>query len=87
MTRTARRLRDTVRGLGVEVPDYIEIKRTYAGFWQRAAGAWSWFAVDEEGHELFGSQWTCKQVIEAEKLSVYRPWFNNYNPEIIVEKL
>jgi len=68
-TRTARAIRDLARSLGIECPDYIEIHRTYAGFWQRSCGAWSWFAVDCDNRELFGSQWSCQQLLQAREVS------------------
>lgn len=68
-TRTARGIRDLARSMGLECPDYIEIHRTYAGFRQRSCGAWSWFAVDGNNRQLFGSQWNCRQLLRAQEVS------------------
>jgi hypothetical protein len=33
--------------------DTVTIERTYAGHWQRSAGAWSWMLLDQNGRDLF----------------------------------
>lgn len=57
--RDASRLLDQIRAAGVPVPHDATFIRVYAGYWQRAAGAWSWELADAEGvplHPPVGSQ-------------------------------
>jgi hypothetical protein len=52
--RIANRLGDMdVLDLEKYPADTVAIERTYAGHWMRTGGAWSWFLVDRNGHELF----------------------------------
>ncbi len=56
LTRSARVIQCVLRRLGEEHA-FLRICRVRAGHHQRSAGAWSWFAEDETGHEVVGSQW------------------------------
>ena len=42
-----------------------KINRTYAGYWQRREGVWSWFMFTREGR-VVGSQWPATKVAAAE---------------------
>lgn len=42
-------------------------RRTYAGYWQRRAGAWSWEGVTEDGRRI-GSIWTVSELLKSPKL-------------------
>lgn len=45
----------------------ISIERVYAGHWQRSRGAWSWFAILENGPSV-GSCYTMTECVKAKKL-------------------
>lgn len=62
--RLADRIRDD---LGIEV-DRDSLKRTYAGYWQRKAGAWSWEGRTLDGHRI-GSAWTAGELLKSRKLT------------------
>lgn len=42
-------------------------RRTYAGYWQRRAGAWSWEGVTEDGRRI-GSIWSVSELLKSPKL-------------------
>lgn len=60
-----RRLADVY---GLEVPPGTVIRGAYAGRVQRAAGAWSWFAVTPDGREVCGSQHRVADLLRAKRL-------------------
>ena len=65
MTRTAKQIRDLARSIGLVVPDEITIhrnRRRCVG----ARGGWAWSAL-ANGRELFGSCWSCKELIQGAK--------------------
>lgn len=64
------RLIERLRRVGVDLPDGVTLCRTWAGYWQRSEGAWSWTAVGPDGHgELnIGSQWPMKLLLAAPRL-------------------
>lgn len=43
----------------------VEIHRVYAGRWQLADGAWSWFLTDAKGKEIVGSHASAATCIKA----------------------
>lgn len=52
-------------------PGEYRIERTYAGYWQRTEGAWSWELVRADGGPAFvGSQWTVKECLRAPVLEI-----------------
>ena len=66
---------DLLRKEGFTIRDGAQLRRTYAGHWQRSAGAWSWYLVDADGRDLnLGSQDSVsaclKHGIEVPKYSV-----------------
>lgn len=65
--KVARLLRDT----GVEAPAGLRVIRVYAGRHQRAAGAWSWYAVDTTGAEVCGSAYPLRDLRPGQVL-LYR---------------
>ena len=66
MTRSAAVVRKVCSDLRVHNADSIvAIRRTRAGVWQRAQGAWSWYAVDVNGYEVVGSQWNVTDIARA----------------------
>ncbi|QOC26076.1 hypothetical protein IC744_06905 [Microbacterium hominis] len=47
-------------------PGQYRLERTYAGYWQRTAGAFSWYITDSRGVDVgIGSQWTVREVLAA----------------------
>lgn len=71
--------------------DTIVFCRCYPGWWQRAAGAWSWYA-QSENREICGSQFSMKQIVKFHagkneyKVGLYYPTFGTC-PELIPEKI
>jgi hypothetical protein len=54
-------------GIHLERPDAMYIERTYAGYWQRAQGAWSWELCGPESMGMMiGSQWPAREVLRWE---------------------
>lgn len=60
-----------------------KIYRTYAGFWQRAEGTWSWFMLTKDNRDV-GSLWSVTKVLKAKELSRFN--FDNTQTEILIEK-
>lgn len=52
------------------------VHRTYAGYWQKAAGAWVWYVVDQSGKEC-GSQWPLSELVLCDHVSVM-PEYGHY---------
>lgn len=46
------RLRELLEAEGLTLPEGTELRRSYAGRWQRSEGAWSWFAFHPGGVSL-----------------------------------
>jgi len=73
MTRTEKELLKVLVDLGLAEKDWvIKIRRTYAGYWQRASGAWSWWVDRLEPElgmktEICGSVYPCKRIIDAHR--------------------
>lgn len=67
------RLIARLREMGVEIPDGAQLRRTYAGRHQRSAGAWSWYLVDADGHELhIGSQISVTDLLKETTLHTWQ---------------
>lgn len=67
-TRTALALSSVLEELDIiDKGDRIRIRRVYAGYHQRSAGAWSWYAEDHQGNEVCGSQFTVRDIVQAHK--------------------
>jgi hypothetical protein len=84
VTRTAREIVKVARALGMTCPDWIAIRRVHAGHWQRSAGAWSWYAVNANGLELFGSPDPAGEVIGAHKLEAVEMCDSSGSREIFI---
>ena len=78
VTRTARQILKVLVDLDAGKPEWeIRIRRTYAGYWQLACGAWKWVAQRfireypdqeyDEWMEICGSSDTCKDIIDAHR--------------------
>lgn len=53
--------------LTAEQAEGASVLRTYAGYWQRIEGAWSWYLVGKDGRELFiGSQWPITDLLRSQ---------------------
>ena len=60
-------------------------RRTYAGYFSLAAGAWKWAAYKEGGGDI-GSQYTAGELLKSKKkLIIYRPGFP-FMPEINIDE-
>lgn len=57
--------------------DCDNFKRVYAGYWQRAQGAWSWGARIKGKLISVGSQWNVKECLKAVRLEIYRESWND----------
>lgn len=67
-TQTAQAMATVLSDLGlIDSGQKIRIVRVYAGRHQRSAGAWSWYAEDQTGREICGSQFTAREIITAHK--------------------
>jgi hypothetical protein len=53
--------------LQAEGVDVVEVRRIYAGHWQRSSGAWSWVGVNAQGVEMIGSQQNMGFMVKATK--------------------
>lgn len=67
----SQRLLARLKAMGVPIEDDAVIVRTYAGYWQRAQGAYVW-AVEASGHRLpkvtVGSHCRVTDLIRAPRL-------------------
>lgn len=61
---------------GYELP-IMTLHRTYAGHWQRAAGAWSWWGADQLGREIIASQYRITDLLKAEAIEVGDDHYGN----------
>jgi hypothetical protein len=72
VTELKRKLIERIREVGIDVPDGVVLRRLYPGHHQRAAGAWSWVAVDPETNaELVGSCHPMSELVAAVGIDVY----------------
>lgn len=72
MTRSAKWVLATLRDHGYEVTGPLFIRRTYAGYWQQSAGAWSWTANDTRGASVAASQYSIKELIKSPEVEIGR---------------
>lgn len=74
MTKPSDRVIQRLIAEGHIPPGAYKIQRTYAGFWQRREGAFSWDLVTADGHYAnVGSQYTVKECADAEEWAWYGP--------------
>lgn len=67
-TATAKAMTAVLIDLGLlDEDERVRIRRVYAGRHQRSEGAWSWWAEDQDGNEVCGSQFTAREIIRAHK--------------------
>ena len=67
--KPSERLIARLRAMGVEIPEGATIRRTHAGYWQKAQAAWSWFVADANGKELgIGSQISVTELLREKRL-------------------
>ena len=82
MKTLAQKLADRIKKeFDVEVIPVIH--RTRAGYWQRSAGAFSWFMLTKENQNI-GSQGPAKDVLKAKELS--NTWTDNSQMAIDIEE-
>lgn len=62
---TVERLVELIRAAGLPVDDGWQFRRTHAGHWQRAGGAWSWYLVDAAGHEICGGYAPVRELVKG----------------------
>ncbi len=60
----------------VGAPEGLHLHRTYAGHNQRGAGAWSWYATDENHREVLAGYVSLTELVKAPAL-VARKNLNN----------
>lgn len=66
--RPVERLVERLRVEGFHIPDDYRFRRTYAGHWQRSAGAWLW-ELSWFGGPSLGSANTVKECLKAKRLT------------------
>ncbi len=69
--KKSERLLDRLRKeLSLEIPRKAYIKRTYAGCWQKSAGAFLWIIYDDRGwlYPMIGSCQTVTELLKCNKL-------------------
>ncbi len=67
----------------IELPDDVVIRRTYAGWRQKAHGAWSWFFYSPtDGALNFGSSETVRNLVTCKKFFCYK---SGSDTEFIIE--
>jgi hypothetical protein len=59
--RLARKLAEA----GLEIPEGTVFQRLHPGHWQKAAGAWSWFAQAPDGRSVCGSQYPATELLKG----------------------
>lgn len=59
------RLMARLRAMGVDIPEGSTLQRTYAGYWQRKGGAWSWFLLSPDGRDFLGSYFPVKTLLRT----------------------
>lgn len=59
-------------------------RRTYAGYWQRKAGAWRWFAfeVGSKGNDI-GSMYSATELLKSKNKLLHRRFF--HSDEIVID--
>lgn len=85
MATTAERLIARLRAeLGAEaVPEGTTLHRTHTSGSTSATGAWSWFAQNAEGGELWlGSQWSMGKLLQCQRWVIDRPTPGSYRDRL-----
>jgi hypothetical protein len=89
--RLLARLRDE---LGLDLPEDTVIRRTYAGYWQRSRGAWSWFATQADGTPFkspdgfsysVGSQYPVGRLLQCQEPMATRDNKMSYDRDISID--
>ena len=66
------RLRNEFPEFDEQIPLGEEPRRLYHGYYQRAAGAWSWcIGGNMKTIYSYGSQWSMKDILNAPYISLY----------------
>lgn len=87
-TKLAAKIAEIAKAAGIHVGEGpFVLHRTRAGYWQRSAGAWSWYLTDREGVEVAGSPHTTREIVEAAREGRVGKMEDSYNPtsELFVE--
>ena len=60
--------------LNLKIPEGTRLRRTYAGHWQKSAGAWSWYLYhDNIAHmSSIGSSYSASRLVKSSNLSIYK---------------
>lgn len=75
LTDVERLVKRACRDLEIDEPDRWEFHRTYAGYWQRAQGAWSWFiTVPTAGgrDEWLASHYPVTELLKCKQITYSR---------------
>lgn len=84
--KLADQLVQIAKEFGLEVgPGPHTLNRTRAGYWQRSAGAWSWWLADAEGREVIGSCSPATDVVRAYKDKRLTFFSSGHGTEFFVE--
>ena len=83
-SRTSKAITKVLIRLGIlEEGKHIKVKRCYPGRHQLDAGAWRVVFLTSDGREWGGSVFTCRDILQAERLSFYQTPWGDY--EVFVE--
>jgi hypothetical protein len=64
------RLVDRLRKMGYDLPEGLVLHRTNAGYWQRAQGAWSWYATHPiSRHEVLASHYRVRELVQSREIT------------------
>ena len=64
--KSSEKLIDRLVDEGHLEPGEYRLERTYAGYWQRSAGAFSWYITNAKGVDVgIGSQWPVSEILAA----------------------
>lgn len=58
----------------IELSDDVVIRRTYAGYWQKSKGAWSWFfySLSLGAIHNIGSQHSIRELLRCKTITLYQ---------------
>jgi len=57
-------------------------RRLWPSPWQRAAGAWTWYAEIDGERTIIGSQYSVTKLLRAKKIFIYHS-FRGGDPEVL----